>query len=43
MRCGQPGDDIALLMARTKRLNSAQAAEWDVPDDVAAVATIRRD
>ncbi|MFD7967897.1 SpoIIE family protein phosphatase [Streptomyces clavifer] len=40
---GRPGDDIALLVARTKRLDPAQVAEWDVPDDPAAVATIRRE
>ncbi|MFJ8596923.1 SpoIIE family protein phosphatase [Streptomyces sp. NPDC093598] len=34
-------DDIALLVARTRLLDPAQVAEWDVPGDPAAVAAIR--
>ena len=34
-------DDIALLVARTRVLAPDRIAEWDVPDDPAAVADIR--
>ncbi|WP_406263580.1 SpoIIE family protein phosphatase [Streptomyces sp. NBC_00191] len=34
-------DDIALLVARTRLLDSARVAEWDVPFDPAAVAPVR--
>ena len=37
----RPGDDIALLVARTRVLGPDQVAEWDVPNDPAAVAEIR--
>ncbi|MFI9105442.1 SpoIIE family protein phosphatase [Streptomyces fildesensis] len=37
----QPGDDIALLVARTRLLDHDQVAEWEVPEDPAAVAQIR--
>ncbi|MGV9899827.1 ATP-binding SpoIIE family protein phosphatase, partial [Streptomyces tendae] len=37
----RPGDDIALLVARTRVLGPDQVAEWDVPNDPAAVADIR--
>ncbi|MFJ3952415.1 SpoIIE family protein phosphatase [Streptomyces sp. Je 1-4] len=37
----RPSDDIALLVARTRLLDPAQVAEWDVPSDPAAVAPIR--
>jgi serine phosphatase RsbU (regulator of sigma subunit)/PAS domain-containing protein/anti-sigma regulatory factor (Ser/Thr protein kinase) len=37
----RPSDDIALLVARTRLLDPAQVADWDVPDDPAAVAGIR--
>ncbi|WP_431045517.1 SpoIIE family protein phosphatase [Streptomyces sp. P1-3] len=37
----RPRDDIALLVARTRRLGRAQIAEWDVPYDPAAVASVR--
>lgn len=37
----QPRDDIALLVARTHRLAEAQVAEWQVPQDPAAVARVR--
>ncbi|MGW4874679.1 SpoIIE family protein phosphatase [Streptomyces chartreusis] len=43
MLAGRPGDDIALLVARTNRLDPTQVAEWDIPSDPAAVATIRRE
>ena len=41
MLSGRPRDDIALLVARTRRLGPAQVAEWDVPRDPAAVAPVR--
>ncbi|MCX4825566.1 SpoIIE family protein phosphatase [Streptomyces sp. NBC_01142] len=34
-------DDIALLVARTRLLDPARVAEWDVPFDPAAVAPVR--
>ncbi|MFF3543757.1 SpoIIE family protein phosphatase [Streptomyces platensis] len=34
-------DDIALLVARTRRLDPAHVAEWDVPSDPAAVGPVR--
>ncbi|MGW1893356.1 SpoIIE family protein phosphatase [Streptomyces sp. NPDC002004] len=37
----QPKDDIALLVARTRLLDSAQVAQWQVPRDPAAVAPVR--
>ncbi|MFD5653894.1 SpoIIE family protein phosphatase [Streptomyces sp. NPDC127039] len=37
----RPGDDIALLVARTRALGPDQVAEWDVPNDPAAVAEVR--
>ncbi|WP_406253630.1 SpoIIE family protein phosphatase (plasmid) [Streptomyces atratus] len=36
-----PSDDIALLVARTRLLAPSKVAEWDVPPDPAAVATVR--
>ncbi|MGW1373726.1 SpoIIE family protein phosphatase [Streptomyces sp. NPDC002446] len=36
-----PSDDIALLVARTRLLDPAHVAEWEVPSDPAAVAPIR--
>ncbi|WP_351223831.1 SpoIIE family protein phosphatase [Streptomyces sp. NPDC002133] len=41
MQPTQPRDDIALLVARTRRLDGAQVAEWDVPCDPAAVSPAR--
>ncbi|MGW5638430.1 SpoIIE family protein phosphatase, partial [Streptomyces sp. NPDC003832] len=35
------GDDVALLVARTRLLDPDQVAEWEVPDDPAAVSRIR--
>ncbi|MFH8568227.1 SpoIIE family protein phosphatase [Streptomyces sp. NPDC017993] len=37
----RPSDDIALLVARTRLLDPARVAEWDVPSDPAAVARVR--
>ncbi|MEU3601089.1 SpoIIE family protein phosphatase [Streptomyces sp. NPDC006798] len=37
----QPRDDIALLVARTHRLDPGRIAEWDVPSDTSAVAPVR--
>ncbi|CAL9376588.1 hypothetical protein SUDANB15_00964 [Streptomyces sp. enrichment culture] len=37
----QPSDDIALLVARTRRLGPSDFAEWDVARDPAAVAPVR--
>ncbi|WDO11221.1 SpoIIE family protein phosphatase (plasmid) [Streptomyces murinus] len=36
-----PGDDVALLVAGTRRLSASQVAEWNVPGAPAAVADIR--
>ncbi|WUI79171.1 SpoIIE family protein phosphatase [Streptomyces sp. NBC_00400] len=36
-----PGDDVALLVARTQLLEPGRVAEWEVPSDPAAVARIR--
>ncbi|MGW5258725.1 SpoIIE family protein phosphatase [Streptomyces sp. NPDC004012] len=41
MRPDRPQDDIALLVARTRRLGPDQVAEWQVPRDPAAVASVR--
>ncbi|WP_223206434.1 SpoIIE family protein phosphatase [Streptomyces xanthii] len=37
----RPRDDVALLVARTRLLDPMRVAEWDVPSDPAAVATVR--
>ncbi|MFC5213013.1 SpoIIE family protein phosphatase [Streptomyces coerulescens] len=37
----RPSDDVALLVARTRLLDPDQVAEWEVPDDPAAVPRIR--
>ncbi|MGV9311254.1 SpoIIE family protein phosphatase [Streptomyces sp. NPDC003691] len=37
----QPRDDIALLVARTHRLDPERIAEWQVPSDTAAVSPVR--
>jgi serine phosphatase RsbU (regulator of sigma subunit)/anti-sigma regulatory factor (Ser/Thr protein kinase) len=37
----RPGDDIALLVARTRLLDPGQVVAWDVPSDPAAVSPIR--
>ncbi|MET9393517.1 SpoIIE family protein phosphatase [Streptomyces sp. NPDC006624] len=38
----RPHDDVALLMARTKRLGTGQVAAWELPSDPAVVADARR-
>ncbi|WP_030865488.1 SpoIIE family protein phosphatase [Streptomyces sp. NRRL S-37] len=38
----RPYDDVALLMARTKRLAPGRIAVWDLPADPAVVAEARR-
>ncbi|KOV61290.1 PAS/PAC sensor protein [Streptomyces sp. NRRL WC-3618] len=38
----QPGDDVALLLARTHALGVGQVATWDVPPDPAHVAVARQ-
>ncbi|OXS34365.1 SpoIIE family protein phosphatase [Streptomyces sp. XY006] len=38
----RPYDDVALLMARTKRLGSGQVAVWELSSDPAVVAEARR-
>ncbi|MBY8876333.1 SpoIIE family protein phosphatase [Actinacidiphila acidipaludis] len=37
----RPSDDVALLVAATHRLAPDRVAEWDVPQDPAAVAPLR--
>ncbi|WP_077797262.1 SpoIIE family protein phosphatase/ATP-binding protein [Streptomyces sp. JHA26] len=37
----RPGDDIALLVARTRVLGPDRVAEWRVPNDPAAVGEVR--
>ncbi|MCZ4602778.1 SpoIIE family protein phosphatase [Streptomyces sp. Lzd4kr] len=37
----QPQDDVALLVARTRALDTSQVTTWDVPSDPAAVAGTR--
>ncbi|MFH8570425.1 SpoIIE family protein phosphatase [Streptomyces sp. NPDC017993] len=37
----RPGDDIALLVARTRLLDPDHVADWDVPVDPAAVSRVR--
>ena len=37
----RPSDDIALIVARTQGLGPDQVAEWQVPNDPAAVAQVR--
>ncbi|MER6308940.1 SpoIIE family protein phosphatase [Streptomyces sp. NPDC001657] len=36
-----PSDDIALLVARTRVLDAAHIADWEVPPDPSAVAQVR--
>ncbi|MEU1107002.1 SpoIIE family protein phosphatase [Streptomyces tibetensis] len=38
----RPADDVALLMARTRALDTFHVAVWDVPPDHAAVAVARK-
>ncbi|MFD9432325.1 SpoIIE family protein phosphatase [Streptomyces sp. NPDC060002] len=51
LRCGtvidalvpaRPYDDVALLMARTRRLDADRVADWELPADPAAVAEARK-
>ncbi|MFB7709270.1 SpoIIE family protein phosphatase [Streptomyces sp. NPDC056105] len=37
----RPDDDVALMVARTRRLDPGRVAEWEVPSDPAAVAPVR--
>lgn len=39
----RPSDDIALLIARTKALDTGRVATWDIPADPAAVAQARKE
>ncbi|MFD7770487.1 SpoIIE family protein phosphatase [Streptomyces sp. NPDC059787] len=39
---GGATDDVALLLARTRGLPSAQVATWDIPADPALVAPVRK-
>ncbi|KUN79128.1 histidine kinase [Streptomyces bungoensis] len=36
-----PGDDVALLVARTRLLDPSRVAVWDVPSDARAVSRVR--
>ncbi len=38
---GQPADDVALLVARTRTLDTKSVAIWDLPDDPAVVGHAR--
>ncbi|WP_409473683.1 SpoIIE family protein phosphatase [Streptomyces sp. HC307] len=38
----RPYDDVALLMARTRRLGADQVADWELPMDPAVVAEARK-
>jgi PAS domain S-box-containing protein len=37
----EPGDDVALLLARTRALGADQVATWDIAPDPAQVAAVR--
>ncbi|MGW6796154.1 SpoIIE family protein phosphatase [Streptomyces chartreusis] len=37
----RPRDDVALVVARTRRLPSDRTAAWDVPDEASAVSRVR--
>ncbi|MEU0664241.1 SpoIIE family protein phosphatase [Streptomyces lavendulocolor] len=37
----QPHDDIALIVARTRMIRNDHTADWDIPADPSAVATLR--
>lgn len=39
----RPGDDVALLVARTRTLDPARRVQWDVAPDPAAVAGVRKE
>ncbi|MFJ8857854.1 SpoIIE family protein phosphatase [Streptomyces sp. NPDC102451] len=38
----QPTDDVALLLARTRRLDAGHYASWDLPTDPAVVSNARK-
>ncbi|MEU6576535.1 SpoIIE family protein phosphatase [Streptomyces sp. NPDC046805] len=38
---GRPPDDVALLVARTRALDSRHVVQWDLPADPAVVAEVR--
>lgn len=40
---GAPGDDVALLMARTRVLNAAHVVSWEIPADPASCGVARKD
>ncbi|MFC4610405.1 SpoIIE family protein phosphatase [Streptomyces maoxianensis] len=37
-----PADDVTLLLARTRALQPAQVASWDLPNELATVSTARQ-
>ncbi|MGW3490293.1 SpoIIE family protein phosphatase [Streptomyces sp. NPDC001054] len=37
----EPGDDVTLLVTRTRRMSPERIAEWDIPSDPAAVSRLR--
>ncbi|MFJ7240719.1 SpoIIE family protein phosphatase [Streptomyces olivaceus] len=39
---GSAGDDVALLLARTRGLPTGQVATWDIPADPSLVAPVRK-
>ncbi|MFF7314679.1 SpoIIE family protein phosphatase [Streptomyces sp. NPDC008137] len=39
----RPADDVALLLARTRALDTSQVATWEVPADPSVVAQTRKD
>ncbi|MFE9773667.1 SpoIIE family protein phosphatase [Streptomyces sp. NPDC005931] len=41
LRPARPVDDIALLVARTRRFPPSRVAEWEVPSDPAVVPSVR--
>ncbi|MER5467727.1 SpoIIE family protein phosphatase [Streptomyces sp. NPDC002685] len=43
MLSAQPSDDVAVLLARTRSLDSDQVTTWDLPSEPAAVAGARRE
>ncbi len=43
LRPDRRGDDVVLLVARTRRLAADRIAEWDLPADPAVVADVRAD
>lgn len=39
----RPGDDVALLVARTRTLDPARRMQWEVARDASAVAVVRKE